>query len=129
MTGLTQGLGQWVFDRGQLYGQHGLLAIVISAEGEHQQLTQEALVKRIVDELCHAFPPLASNLNQPLWHKVITEKRATFACTTNLKRPAMHTELPRLYLAGDYIAGDYPATIEGAARSGSKAAEAVIQSI
>lgn len=129
MTGLTHGLGQWVFDRGQLYGQDGLLAVVISAEGEHQKLRQEALVKRIVDELCYAFPPLADTLNQPLWHKVITEKRATFACTANLDRPAMRTDLPNFYLAGDYVSGDYPATIEGAARSGSKAAEAIIESI
>jgi hydroxysqualene dehydroxylase len=129
MIGLADGLGQWVFDRGQLYGQHGLLAVVISAEGKHQRMTQDGLVKAITSELCSYFPGLHDKLSSPLWHKVITEKRATFACTTGLQRPMMHTALPNLYLAGDYVAGDYPATIEGAVRSGANAARTIIQSI
>ncbi len=129
MTGLTDGLSQWVFDRGRLYGQHGLVAVVISAEGEHQGLTQEALAARVADELGSAFPELATVLSKPSWHKVITEKRATFACSVNLERPQMMTSIPNLYLAGDYVAGDYPATIEGAAISGASAAKAIIQSI
>ncbi|MDP2248612.1 MAG: hydroxysqualene dehydroxylase HpnE [Nitrosomonadales bacterium] len=129
MTGLTAGLGQWVFDRGRLYGQRGLIAVVISAEGEHQELSQPALINRVTEELGIAFPTLVTQLSQPLWHKVITEKRATFACSVDLERPQMITDTPQLYLAGDYIAGDYPATIEGAVRSGTNAAKAIIQSI
>lgn len=129
MIGLTQGLGQWVFDRGQLYGQHGLMAVVISAEGVHQNLTQDKLAAKISAELAAYFPQLADELSNPSWHKVITEKRATFACTAELRRPHMITPIPDLYLAGDYVAGDYPATIEGAARSGSAAAKAIIHSI
>lgn len=129
MTGLSQGLGQWVFDRGQLYGQHGLIAVVISAEGEHQRLTQDALTGKIIHELAASFSQLSSTLAKPLWHKVITEKRATFACTVGLQRPQMAGNIPNFYLAGDYVAGDYPATIEGAARSGAKAAQAIIQSL
>jgi hydroxysqualene dehydroxylase len=129
MIGLAEGLGQWVFDRGQLYGQHGLLAVVISAEGTHQQLTQDALAERIVSELCDYFPVLSHPLKVPLWHKIITEKRATFACQVAMQRPDMRTADARLFLAGDYVAGDYPATIEGAVRSGSSAAKAIIQSI
>ena len=129
MTGLTQGMGQWVFDRGQLDLQHGLLAVVISAEGRHQNLSPEQLVHAISKELGLAFPSLAQKLATPLWHKVITEKRASFACTPGLHRPQMLTEIPGLYLAGDYVAGDYPATIEGAARSGANAARHLIQSL
>lgn len=129
MIGLTQGLGQWVFDRGQLYGQMGLLAVVISAEGEHQQLTQDVLAHRINDELIACFPQLATQLSNLLWHKVITEKRATFSCIAGMVRPSMITPIPHLYLAGDYVAGDYPATIEGAARSGAASAQAIIHSI
>jgi thioredoxin reductase len=49
----------------------------------------------------------------PLKVQTITEKRATFACVPNLKRPPTRTALPGLWLAGDYVAGDYPATLEG----------------
>jgi len=121
MTGLTGGLGQWVFDRGTLYGQPGLLAVVISAEGAHQQLTQEALAIEVGKELSDQFP----HLPQPLWHKVIAEKRATFSCKANLARPNQTTAIKNLYLAGDYTAGDYPATIEGAVRSGVQCANAI----
>lgn len=129
MTGLADGLGQWVFDRGQLYGQDGLLAVVISAEDAHQKLTQDELAKQIAGELCEYFPDLSGKLNTPIWHKVITEKRATFACRVAMQRPAMRTAHAGLFLTGDYIAGDYPATIEGAVRSGAHAAQAIIQSI
>ena len=123
MTGLTGGLSQWVFDRGQLCGQHGLLAVVISAEGPHQKLTQEALAIEVAKGLSAAF----TQLPHALWHKVIAEKRATFACEPNLARPAQHTAIKNLYLAGDYTAGDYPATIEGAVRSGVQCANAIIR--
>ncbi len=129
MTGLRQGMGQWVFDRGQLDGQHGLLAVVISAEGSYQNLPQEQLASAIAAELGRAFPQLAEKLTAPLWHKVITEKRATFACTPGLHRPKMLSGIRGLYLAGDYVAGDYPATMEGAARSGANAARHLIQSL
>ncbi|HEY8118863.1 MAG TPA: hydroxysqualene dehydroxylase HpnE [Methylophilaceae bacterium] len=122
MVGLTDSHGQWVFDRGRLCGQHGLLAVIVSAEGAHQKLTQEALAIAIRKELSHVFP----HLPEPLWHKVIAEKRATFACIAKLKRPRQETALPGLYLAGDYTAGDYPATIEGAVRSGVQCANLIL---
>jgi predicted NAD/FAD-dependent oxidoreductase len=124
MIGLTQTMSQWVFDRGQLNGQKGLLAVIISAKGEHQKLTHEALANQVIAELKTAFP----NLPSPKWHKVIAEKRATFACTTNLKRPQQKTTIQNLYLAGDYTEGNYPATIEGAIQSGLSAAQLILQS-
>ncbi|HWU82282.1 MAG TPA: hydroxysqualene dehydroxylase HpnE [Methylophilaceae bacterium] len=122
MLGLTDGIGQWVFDRGQLYGQHGLLAVVISAEGRHQRLTQARLAETVIAELSRQFPLLPA----ARWHKVIAEKRATFACTAGLKRPATITADTGLLLAGDYVAGDYPATIEGAVRSGFCCADHIL---
>jgi squalene-associated FAD-dependent desaturase len=113
--------GQFVFDRGQLDpGQHGLLAVVVSAAGEAAELGQEALADGIAAQLAAAFrqPSLA----QPRWTRVLTEKRATFACTPGLARPANATGLAGLALAGDYTAGDYPATLETAVRSGRAAA-------
>lgn len=80
--------------------------------------TQDALAAQIADELKQLFPQLI----QPIWYKVITEKRATFSCDVALARPTNITAYPNLLIAGDYTAGDYPATIEGAIRSGIKAA-------
>lgn len=112
--GLSNATGQWVFDRGILCGQHNLIAVIVSAEGKHQKLTQDQLAFEVAKELHCAFP----NLHKPLWHKVIAEKRATFACVPKLERPTNRSLVPNLYLAGDYTYADYPATIEGAVRSG-----------
>ena len=122
MLGLVGGVSQWVFDRGVLCGQSGLMAVIISAQGKHQQYTQDTLALRVAQELRDAFPHLA----KPLWHKVIAEKRATFSCNVSLPRPAHVTPYPGLYLAGDYTYADYPATIEGAVRSGINAANYII---
>ncbi len=124
MLGLTGGLSQWVFDRGILCKQHGLMAVIISAEGKHQNFTQEKLALTVAKELQAAFPKLA----KPVWHKVIAEKRATFSCNVDLPRPAYVTPYPGLYLAGDYTFADYPATIEGAVRSGVACADLVSNS-
>ena len=56
--------------------------------------------------------------------KTVVEKRATFACTPGLQRPPAKV-LPGLVACGDYIAGPYPATLEGAVRSGLAAARAL----
>ena len=119
MLGLYQRVSQWLFDKGQVAGQHGLIAAVISAEGLHQKLTQEELAQKVIAELNEEF----GIGDSPLWVKVIAEKRATFACTPDLQRPAQQTPLPRLLLAGDYTAGDYPATLEGAVQSGLRCAQ------
>jgi squalene-associated FAD-dependent desaturase len=114
ISGLNGSIGQWVFDRGQLCDQSNIISVVVSAEGKHQQLTQDELALRVAKELNRAFPVLA----KPLWHKVIAEKRATFSCEPNLPRPTNRTLQPNVFLAGDYTYPDYPATIEGAIRSG-----------
>ena len=121
MLGLHQRFSQWLFDKGQIAAQHGLLASVISAEGIHQELSQDELAQKVIAELRDEF----GIAEQPQWYKVIAEKRATFCCSPNLQRPAQQTALPRLLLAGDYTAGDYPATLEGAVMSGVKCADLV----
>jgi hydroxysqualene dehydroxylase len=65
-------------------------------------------------------------LPEPLSARVIIEKRATFRCAPKLKRPGTATTLPGLWLAGDYVENGYPATLEGAVRSGVAAAQAVM---
>ena len=121
MTGFDGGSVQWVFDRGRLSGMPGLLAAVISARGAHQNSSLDALADVIHRELA-AFLP---GLPEPLWSRVIAEKRATFSCPPGLARPPNRTAIDHLYLAGDYTASDYPATLESAVRSGVLAARLV----
>ena len=125
MLGLDRCFAQWLFDKGQIAGQHGLIAVVISAQGRHQNLEHELLAKKVAQELCEQL----GILEAPVWHKVIAEKRATFSCETNLPRPSHTTELANLLLAGDYTAGDYPATLEGAVMSGSLCARTILATI
>jgi squalene-associated FAD-dependent desaturase len=116
--------GQFVFDRGQLdKGQAGLLAVVVSASNDAIALGHQALAAAVAAQLANVLksPQLAS----PLWTQVISEKRATFSCMPALARPDNATALPGLVLAGDYTAGEYPATLEGAVRSAVKAARLV----
>jgi len=127
MVGVANATGttaaQWLFDRGRIYGQPGLLSAVISAHGRHEAMDHDALAAAIHAEVARILPGIAA----PRWSRVITEKRATFACTPGMSRPPTSTPLPGLMLAGDYVAGDYPATIEGAVRSGVAAAHALLQ--
>jgi squalene-associated FAD-dependent desaturase len=122
MLGVDAGLAQWLFDRGTLCGQDGLIAAVISARGRHLDLPTAELERGIHKEIAR----LVSELPAPLSVQTITEKRATFACIPNLQRPPARTHLPGLWLAGDYVAGAYPATLEGAVRSGVAAARAIL---
>ncbi|CAM8622354.1 COG2907 Predicted NAD/FAD-binding protein [Oxalobacteraceae bacterium] len=118
--------GQFVFDRGQLdTTQAGLLAVVISASTEAVAMGQATLANAVAQQLADVFQ--RKELATPEWSWVITEKRATFACEPNLRRPPNETALNHLWLAGDYTAGDYPATIEGAVRSGLQAASLALK--
>jgi squalene-associated FAD-dependent desaturase len=123
MVGVEGGHAQWLFDRGALCGQAGLLAAVISARGAHDHLPPDALAGNLHEEVKRLLPAAPP----PSWHRVIREQRATFACRPDLARPPTRTPLPGLVLAGDYVAGDYPATIEGAVRSGVAAARLLVQ--
>lgn len=122
MLGHVNGIMQWLFDRGQLGGPAGLLAAVISAQGRHLELPNHELAQHIHAEIAGILP----NLPEPLWSQVITERRATFSCRPNLQRPKTTTALPKLLLAGDYVASDYPATLESAVRSGIRAATSIV---
>ena len=117
--------GQFVFDRGQLDGgQAGMVSVVVSASSAAATLGQAALAHAIAEQLAALFcrPELAA----PAWSQVITEKRATFACTPGLQRLPTASGLPGLVLAGDHTASDYPATLETAVRSGAAAARAIV---
>jgi len=112
LTSSPEEPAQFVFDRGQLGGPAGLLAFVVSAsQGDTAQISAQVLAQG------------QRQLGLPLaLVQTIIEKRATFACTPNLQRPGAQIN-PGLLACGDYIAGPYPATLEGAVRSGLQAAE------
>jgi len=121
MIGMSGGLGQWVFDRGQLGGSPGLLAVVISASSRDQASKRDDLAQALHDELVAIAPGLPT----PLWAKVIAEKRATFSCVPGLSRPSVQTGTNGLFLCGDYTQSPYPATLESAVRSGVSCAQAI----
>lgn len=112
MLALGDGQSPWVFDRQDL--APGLLSVVVSAEGPHLGMDTLAWSEHLIMRL----QPLIGPLPRLLGHKRIVEKRATYACVPGIERPGNCTPLPGLYLAGDYTRGDYPATLEGAVRSG-----------
>ena len=110
--GALRAPAQFVFDRGQLTphdaAAQGVLAFVVSAsEGERDAL-QAAVLQQAADQL---------GLNNLQAIQTVVEKRATFACTPGLQRPAAAIA-PGLWAAGDYVDGPYPATLEGAVRCG-----------
>jgi squalene-associated FAD-dependent desaturase len=117
---LANGPAQFVFDRGQSHGQAGLLAFVASAAANLSEdwLDQaEAQLQRITQP------------GPARWRKRIVEKQATYACVPNMPRPAVRTAHPRIFLAGDYTAGPYPATLESATQSGVQSAGALLEQL
>ena len=105
---------QFVFDRGLLGGPQGLLAFVVSASEGDRDTLQTQVLAQAQAQLGLSLTPL----------QTVVEKRATFACTPGLVRPG-HPIAPGLWACGDYVAGPYPATLEGAVRSGVAVAQAL----
>lgn len=114
---------QWIFDR-RLYGQNGLMSVVISSDGEHMDWDNEKFCDVIQNELANLFP----RWPQPLSCHIIREKRATFASTVNIDqyRPDTQSPINGLWLAGDYTNNGLPGTLEGAVRSGLLCAQQII---
>ena len=119
MIGLSDGPAQFAFDLGRLNpawaGRVTLVASGAARWVEADRGTFDAAVQRQVDGQLAAVLPEGGHVVS-----VITEKRATFRCTPGLRRPRQ-TVAPGLWAAGDYVEGPYPATLEGAVRSGESA--------
>mgnify|MGYP001045240248 FL=1 len=137
--------GQWLFDRGIVSpletlplpetlsphdsgpapagarsGPARLAGIVISVASRLDALAPEDVAAGVSAQLAEAFggPP-------PTAVKLVTERRATFRCTPDRPRlgaDQLRRQAPGIWLAGDWLWPDYPATLEAAVRSGADAA-------
>jgi len=137
---------QWVFNKTALYhpgelsfrgpgspeesafssGQY--LQLVISASYDLLKKSREEIIELCLKEIRQALP--AAREAQLVKATVIKEASATFSPEPGVDRfrPAQATNTPGLFLAGDWTATGWPATMEGAVRSGYLAAEAVLRS-
>jgi hydroxysqualene dehydroxylase len=115
MIGVINGTVEWIF------AFPGRLSVTISGADRLMSVPREALAATIWSEVA-AVARIAQDL--PPW-QIVRERRATFAAIPqqNAKRPGARTEWENLVLAGDWTATGLPATIEGAIRSGNRAAE------
>ena len=88
------------------------------------KLDNASLVELVSDELARQYP----HWPEPDNSLVIREKRATFSCNTDIDklRPGNRMPIAGLWLAGDYTDTGYPATLEGAVRSGVQCAREII---
>ncbi len=123
MQGFLGSTSQWMFDKSTT-NQAGFVSIIVSSEGEHMQWDNPTLIENISHELSQLYP----NWPQPVDAFVIREKRATFTASVNINRirPINKTDIKHIWLAGDYTNTQYPATLEGAVRSGLLCAEQIL---
>jgi squalene-associated FAD-dependent desaturase len=117
MIGVINGTSEWIF------ALPGRMAVTVSDAGELLEMPRAELAAKIWCEVA-AVTGLPETL--PVW-QIVRERRATFAATPeeNAQRPGPVTKWRNLVLAGDWTATGLPATIEGAVRSGQRAAELV----
>ncbi len=116
-------LSQWVFARP---GASACYQVVISASHELAGRPRQAVLDEVVADLRSIFP--AARQAEVVRWQLITEPDAVFSVRPGLdgQRPAQKTAIPGLILAGDWTATGWPATMEGAVRSGYLAAEQVL---
>ncbi len=145
--GTPQSPAQFAFDLGALGGEPGRFSFVVSGAAAWVELgaerTGQAVLRQALSVLVPADmdestkrPARAAGLSATdkaarvgragvaSVLTVVAEKRATFRCTPGLQRPAAQVAA-HLAAAGDYVAGPYPATLEGAVRSGGTALAAL----
>lgn len=125
--------GQWVFKRPQTNDQ---LSVVISDAADFLKHDRASFIDGIatqIREQMQRHPNARRNAQPPMpgirSHRLIVEKRATFAAVPGLQRPSNQSPWPRLSLAGDWTDTGYPAVLEGAVRSGKHAARTLIKAL
>jgi zeta-carotene desaturase len=121
----------WLFNKGTDSDGRQHVHAVVSAADDWMALPEQQITEKVVADIHRALP--ASKGIEPIQARCIKEKRATFAATpgadairpTAGPAPARGAAIDNLYLAGDWCDTGWPATMEGAVRSGYAAAEAI----
>jgi squalene-associated FAD-dependent desaturase len=124
-VGLPGRTFQWVFDKRQVLGDSAShLSFVSSGAASVVAESNDALAQRAHEELVAAFP--SARAAAVLRSVVVRERRATFSLAPSQPpRPVTRTPISGLWLAGDWVDTELPASIEGAVLSGHQAAQAV----
>jgi len=112
---------QWMFNKNE--GRY--VQLVVSASRSLETMPRADVIALALRELAEFFPAVAGAKLEKA--HVVKEIRATFSAAPGLelRRPVSRTAIPNLFLAGDWTRSGWPATMEGAVRSGYLAAEAV----
>ena len=118
---------QFVFDLGALGRPAGTLALVASGAAEWTARGLDVTARAMIGQARKHFPASFTLPDEKLLLHAAAEQRATFACTPALARPPSFVA-PGLVAAADYVAGPYPATLEGAVRSAEAAVAALHRS-
>lgn len=127
----TERLSQWMFNRTALWGtppgpDGHCFQIVISASRNIEEQSQEQTVSQVVSELSDVFS--ATRQAKLLRSRVVTERRAVFSARPGIDacRPLQQSPIGNLQFAGDWTRTGWPATMEGAVRSGYLAAQNIL---
>jgi squalene-associated FAD-dependent desaturase len=112
---------QWMFNKSE--GRY--IQLVVSASRSLETMPRADVIALVLRELAEFFPAVREAKLEK--SHVVKEIRATFSAAPGLesRRPLSRTSIPNLFLAGDWTRSGWPATMEGAVRSGYLAAEAV----
>jgi squalene-associated FAD-dependent desaturase len=126
---------QWMFHKSKFHedrqsaGQGSYVELVVSASKSLVQKSREEILELATRELAEFFPAVREA--KLVKATVIKEIYATYAILPGLDkyRPEANTQWPQIFLAGDWTATGWPATMEGAVRSGYLAAEALMKNV
>jgi uncharacterized protein with NAD-binding domain and iron-sulfur cluster len=124
---LLDSIGQWLFSRGKTEQGEYYYQVVISSSAELLKSGHDTVLKTVMAELPGFFADAVKA--QLIRGRVVSEKQATFESSYRVDefRPLQTTQIKGLYLAGDYTQTGWPATMEGAVRSGYLAAERILE--
>lgn len=129
---LLERMSQWVFRRTDLMNTDSetprhCYQVVISASRNLSSMSPVEVIEKVRAELAEVWPEC--HQAELLHSRMITERRAVFSVTPGIDalRPVQQSPIPNLQLAGDWTQTGWPATMEGAVRSGYLAAENITQ--
>jgi uncharacterized protein with NAD-binding domain and iron-sulfur cluster len=122
-VGMPGGTIQWVFDKGGDPGCH--LSLTVSGAAALVDRANDDILAIAIDDVEKRLPRARSA--KRVHGTVVRERHATFSTLNpGLARPGTATSVQGLFLAGDWIDTGLPGTIEGAVRSGNRAADAAL---